>query len=316
MSHSPCTIGIDVSKTQLDLAVHPSGEQWSRPNDEAGIRATVARVAELRPMVIVLEATGGLQVPLVGALAAAGLPVVVVNPRQVRDFAKATGRLAKTDALDAAVLAQFGAAVRPTPRPLPDAATQALAALLTRRRQLLAMLVAEQNRLAGAPHALHAELRTHIRWLQKRLSRVDTELTHTIRTSPVWREKQDLLQSVPGVGPVLSSTLLAALPELGTLTARQLAALVGVAPLNRDSGTLRGHRGVWGGRAVVRHALYMGALVAARYNPVIRAFYQRLCAAGKPKKVALIACMHKLLTILNALLKHRTPWSLHHAQPS
>jgi len=316
MSQSECTIGIDVSKAQVDLAVRPSGERWSGPNDEPGIRATVARVLELRPTLVVLEATGGLEVPLVGALAAEGLPVVVVNPRQVRDFAKATGQLAKTDALDAAILARFGEAVRPTPRPLPDAATQALAALLARRRQLLEMLVAEQNRLGTAPRPIRTEIQTHIRWLERRVAQVDTDLTHTIRTSPVWREKDRLLQSVPGVGPVLSTTLLAALPELGTLTQRQLAALVGVAPLNRDSGTLRGKRTIWGGRAVVRQALYMGALVAARYNPVIRAFYQRLCATGKPKKVALVACMHKLLTILNAMLKHRTPWSTHHVQPS
>ncbi|MBI3603734.1 MAG: IS110 family transposase [Nitrospirae bacterium] len=316
MPQSECLIGIDVSKAPVDLAVRPSGTRWSSPNDEAGLRATVARVAELQPTLVVLEATGALDLPLVGALAAAGWPVVVVNPRQVRDFAKATGQLAKTDALDAAVLARFGEAVRPAPRPLPDPATQALAALLTRRRQLIEMLVAEQNRVGVAPRSIRADIQTHIRWLHKRLAQVDTDLSHTIRTSPVWREKDALLQSVPGGGPVLSSTLLASLPELGTLTQRPLAALVGVAPLNRDSGTRRGKRTIWGGRAAVRQALYMGALVAARYNPVIRAFYQRLCAAGKPQKVALVACMHKLLTILNALLKHHTPWSTHHVQPA
>jgi transposase len=256
----------------------------------------------------VLEATGGFELPLTGALAAAGLPVVVVNARQVRDFAKATGRLAKTDALDAAVLAQFAEAVRPPPRPLPDAATQALSALLTRRRQLLAMRTAEQNRVATAPPAVRREIQAHLAWLTRRLATLDDDLGRTIRESPVWREKDDLLQSVPGVGPGLARTLLAGLPELGTLTHKQVAALVGVAPLNRDSGTWRGRRMVWGGRAPVRAALYMSALVATRCNPVIRTFYQRLCAAGKAKKVALTACMHKLLTILNAMVKHRTPW--------
>jgi transposase len=262
------------------------------------------------PALIVLEATGGLELPLTGALAAAGLPVVVVNPRQVRDFAKATGRLAKTDALDAAVLAQFAEAVRPPLRPLPDAATQALSALLLRRRQLIAMLTAEKNRLGLAPTPVRKGITVHIRWLDGRLADLNEELAHTIRESPVWREKDDLLQSTPGVGPVLALTLVASLPELGTLTRQQIAALVGVAPLNRDSGRFRGTRRVWGGRAHVRAALYMSALVATRFNPVIRVFYQRLCAAGKIKKVALTACMRKLLTILNAMLRHQTPWTI------
>jgi transposase len=236
------------------------------------------------------------------------VPVVVVNPRQVRDFAKATGKLAKTDALDAQTLAHFAEVIRPELRPLPDEQTQALAAILARRRQLVEMLTAEKNRLASARTSVRKSLRTHITWLERELSHTDRDLAHAIRESPVWREKEELLQSAPGVGPVVTSTLLANLPELGTLTGKQIAALIGVAPFNRDSGTLRGTRTVWGGRAQVRAVLYMGTLVATRFNPVIRAFYQRLCAAGKPKKVALTACMRKLLIILNAMLKHRTPW--------
>ena len=308
MTDTAVFVGIDVSKEQLDVALRPSGEQWAVTHAERGITTLVRRLRRLTPTLVVLEATGGFELPLTGALAAAGLPVVVVNARQVRDFAKATGRLAKTDALDAAVLAQFAEAVRPPPRPLPDAATQALSALLTRRRQLLAMRTAEQNRVATAPPAVRREIQAHLAWLTRRLATLDDDLGRTIRESPVWREKDDLLQSVPGVGPGLARTLLAGLPELGTLTHKQVAALVGVAPLNRDSGTWRGRRMVWGGRAPVRAALYMSALVATRCNPVIRTFYQRLCAAGKAKTVALTACMHKLLTILNAMVKHRTPW--------
>lgn len=303
-------IGIDVSKDRLDLAWRPTGERWTAPNTERGIRAICRRLRTPAPTLIVLEATGGLELPLTGALAAAGLPVVVVNPRQIRDFAKATGQLAKTDALDAAVLAQFAEAVRPPVRPLPDAATQALSALLLRRRQLIGMRTAEQNRLGSSPAPMRKGIRAHITWMEGRLADLDEELATTIRESPLWREKDDLLQSTPGVGPVLALTLLASLPELGTLTRQQIAALVGVAPLNRDSGRFRGSRRVWGGRAHVRAALYMGALVATRFNPVIRAFYQRLCAAGKAKKVALTACMRKLLTMLNAMLKHRTPWTI------
>lgn len=303
-------IGIDVSKDRLDLAWRPTGERWTAPNTERGIRAICRRLRTPAPTLIVLEATGGLELPLTGALAAAGLPVVVVNPRQIRDFAKATGRLAKTDALDAAVLAQFAEAVRPPVRPLPDAATQALSALLLRRRQLIGMRTAEQNRLGSSPAPMRKGIRAHITWMDGRLADLDEELATTIRESPLWREKDDLLQSTPGVGPVLALTLLASLPELGTLTRQRIAALVGVAPLNRDSGRFRGSRRVWGGRAHVRAALYMGTLVATRFNPVIRLFYQRLCAAGKAKKVALTACMRKLLTMLNAMLKHQTPWTI------
>lgn len=300
-------VGIDVSKAPWDVALRPTG-RFVVPNDDAGIAQLLERLQATAPTLILLEATGGIELPLTGALAAAGLPIVVVNPRQIRDFAKAVGQLAKTDALDAQVLAHFAEVVRPTPRPLPDVETQELAALVTRRRQLIEMLTAEKNRVASARIVIRKQLRAHITWLERALNQADTDLAEAIRQSPVWREKEELLRSVPGIGPVLTTTLLANLPELGTLTHKQIAALVGVAPLNRDSGTLRGKRTVWGGRAQVRAALYMAAIVAARFNSVIRGFYQRLCAAGKAKTVALVACMRKLLTIVNAMLKHRTPW--------
>lgn len=316
MSPVPVFVGIDVSKDRLDIARHPTGEREAVPNAEPDIAALVVRLQACRPTLIVLEATGGFELAVTAALVAAQQPVVVVNPRQVRDFAKATGRLAKTDALDAAILAQFAEAVRPALRPIPEATMQALAAVLARRRQLVAMHTAESNRLGTALPPVRQGIRAHLTWLDRQLAQLDEDLTRAIRQSPVWREKDDLLQSAPGVGPVLARTLLAALPELGTLTRKQIAALVGVAPLNRDSGTWRGRRRVWGGRAHVRAALYMSALVATRYNPVIRAFYQRLCAAGKAKKVALTACMRKLLTMLNAMIKHRSPWGNHVAYTS
>lgn len=314
MNAEPVFVGIDVSKASLDVAVHRPATRWTVDYTEATLPSLVARLTALAPALIVLEATGGLEVPLVGAVAAAGLPVVVVNPRQVRDFAKATGRLAKTDTLDAAVLAHFAAAVQPAVRPLPDAATQGLAAVVTRRRQLVDMLTAERNRLSCAPLGLRKELQAHIRWLERRIAGLDTDLEHAIRTSPVWRAQEDLLRSVPGIGPIVARTLLAQLPELGTLAPKPLAALVGVAPLNRDSGLFRGRRKVGGGRAAVRAVLYMGTLAAVRFNPVLRPFYQRLRAAGKLPKVALTACMHKLLTILNALLKHQRRWDPAYAQ--
>jgi transposase len=305
---SPVFVGVDVSKATLDIATHPTAECWQSPNDEPGISDLVQRLRQLRPALLVLEATGGYEQPVAAACAAAGLPVVVANPRQVRDFAKATGQLAKTDAIDAAILALFAARVQPAVRPLPEADVQLLDALLTRRRQLLEMLTAEKNRLEHARPPIRRSITTHIRWLQRRLQDVDDDLDTTIQQSPIWRAKEDLLRSVPGIGPVISRTLLGELPELGALSRKQIASLVGVAPLNRDSGTLQGRRLVWGGRAPVRAALFMGALVAARHNPVIRAFYLRLRAAGKPPKVALTACMRKLLTILNAMARTNTPW--------
>jgi transposase len=314
MNAEPVFVGIDVSKASLDVAVHRPATRWTVDYTEATLPSLVARLTALAPALIVLEATGGLEGPLVGAVAAAGLPVVVVNPRQVRDFAKATGRLAKTDTLDAAVLAHFAAAVQPAVRPLPDAATQGLAAVVTRRRQLVDMLTAERNRLSCAPLGLRKELQAHIRWLERRIAGLDTELEHAIRTSPVWRAQEARLRSVPGIGPIVARTLLAQLPELGTLAPKPLAALVGVAPLNRDSGLFRGRRKVGAGRAAVRAVLDMGTLAAVRFNPVLRPFYQRLRAAGKLPKVALTACMHKLLTILNALLKHQRRWDPAYAQ--
>ena len=301
-------VGIDVSKAQLDVAVRPTGKRWTLPYDQTGIEGLIPQIVDLEPALVLLEATGGLELPLVAALAAAALPVVVVNPRQVRDFAKATGTLAKTDTLDAGVLAHFADAVRPEVRPLKDAETQVLNSLTARRRQVMSMLVSEKNRLGTAIGAVSPRIEAHIAWLEQELNDLDKGLRQTLRRSPVWREKDDLLRTVPGVGEQLSLTLLAHLPELGTLNRRQIAALVGVAPYNRDSGALRGKRAVWGGRSRVRAVLYMGALVASRHNPAIRDFYQRLLAAGKPKKVALVASMRKLLVILNGMLKHGSPW--------
>jgi transposase len=309
-----CYVGIDVSQAQLDLRQESEAPGLLVAHTEAGIVQLLNHLQGLQPTLIVLEATGGLELPLVRALADAQLPVVVVNPRQVRAFAKATGLLAKTDALDARVLARFAAAVRPAVRPVPDAATEELRGLLARRRQLLEMLTAEQQRRSRGPQRLQKRLAAHIAWLTREVSRVDDELDEAIRRSPLWREQEDLLQSVPGIGPIVTRTLLGELPELGTLNRKQIAALVGVAPFNRDSGTLRGKRTIWGGRASVRAALYMAAVVAARYNPRIRVFYQRLCAAGKAKKVALVACMRKLLTIVNAMLKHKQPWQSQQGQ--
>jgi transposase len=308
MSAPQIFVGIDVAKAQLDIALRPTGERWTVANEDASLAALVAQLQAVAPTLIVLEATGGYQRAVVAALAAAGLPVVVANPRQTRDFAKATGQLAKTDALDARALAHFAEAVRPSPRPLPDAQTAALRAVLTRRRQVIAMRTAEQNRLSSAPPTLHADLQAHITWLNQRLAALDATLDTTLRTSPVWRERETLYRSVPGIGPVCARTLLLDLPELGTLSRQRIAALAGVAPFNRDSGTLRGHRTIWGGRAALRATLYMSTLVAVRHNPVLKAFYERLVAAGKAKKVALVACMRKLLTILNAMAKQKTLW--------
>jgi transposase len=294
-----------------------SRDGFSTRNDDSGIDSLVTRLKAVSPVLIVLEATGALESPCASALAATGLPVVVVNPRQVRDFAKATGRLAKTDRIDAEVLALFGEAVRPEVRPLPDAESRRLEALCARRRQLVEMLTAEQNRLGSANEAVRSHVEEHIRWLKAQLKDLDCDLKKAIQSSPAWRDKDELLRSFKGgVGPVLRSTLIGELPELGRLNRREIAALVGVAPLNRDSGTLRGRRSTWGGRASVRRALYMSALVASRHNPTIRAFYDRLRAAGKPAKTALTACMRKLLVILNAMVRDQTRWRLASAQDS
>ena len=314
MSQEPTHVGIDVSKERIDVAVRSTGRSWSVSYDGVGVDDLVAHLKELKPAGVITESTGGLELPLVAALAAASLPVAVVNPSQVRDFARSTGRLAKTDRLDAQVLAHFGEAVRLPMRPLRDDDTQALGAVLARRWQVMGILVAEKNRLRRAAPEVRPSIEAHISWLEQELDDLDTDLHQRIHTSPVWREKDDLMHSVPGVGPQVSLTLLAYLPELGTLNRKQIAALVGVAPFNRDSGPYRGRRSVWGGRATVRSTLYMGALVASRFNPVLRDFYQRLLKAGKPKKVALTACARKLLTILNTMARTGSHLGSDHSQ--
>lgn len=301
-------IGIDVSQDTLDVATHPQQGVRSFRNTEAGISELIAYLKELAPALVVMEATGGLEMNVAAGLTAAGMPVAVVNPRQIRDYAKSMGKLAKTDKIDAQVMADFAAANRPEPRPLADAQTQALKDLLTRRSQLNEMITAEKSRLIRARAPVIGNIKAHIAFLEQEMGDTDCEIRRLIQDSPVWREKENLLQSVPGIGPVLSSTLLAELPELGALNRKQVAALAGVAPFNRDSGKLRGKRIIWGGRAKVRSPLYMSTLVATRRNQVIKAFYTRLLAAGKSKKCAITACMRKLLTIVNAMLKHRTPW--------
>jgi transposase len=306
-------VGVDVSKDRLDLALRPGDDLWQDTNDETGISRIVEKLWGLNPRLVVLEATGGLESPLVERLAAAALPVVVVNPRQIRDFARALGRLAKTDRIDALVVARFAEAVQPEVRPLPDTTAKELQALLARRRQLQEMLVAENNRLHSAGSRLRPQFKEHVEWLKRSLDEVDKELADLIRSSPIWEAKEKLLRSVPGVGPVLATTLVADLPELGSLDRRKVAALVGVAPFNRDSGQMRGKRTIWGGRPHIRTVLYMASLVASRRNPVIQVFYKRLLAAGKPKKVALVACMRKLLTILNAMVKNGCYWQLDYA---
>ncbi len=309
MKEFPLFVGIDVSKDHLDVAVRPTGEAWQVSYDSQGISDLVGRLRELAPQLVVLEATGGMELAVAGELAAANLPVVVANPRHVRDFARASGKLAKTDSLDAQVLAHFAEALQPEPRALPDADTQELGALVARRRQLVEMITAEKNRIRTATRRIRPKVQQHIRWLEENLEDLDQDLGDFIRSSPMWKDKEQLLRSTPGVGPVLSMTLLSDLPELGNLNRGEIAALVGVAPFNRDSGNFRGKRKVWGGRSQVRAALYMAALVATRYNPVLRAFYQRLCAAGKPKKVAITACMRKLLTILNVMVRDNCHWN-------
>lgn len=301
-------VGIDISKDQLDVACHPNHEIWHETNDEKGVQSLVSRLKSKSPTLIVVEATGGLEIPLVNALALAQLAVVAVNPRQVRNFAKATGKLAKTDALDAAILARFGEAIRPQVRPIKDEDTQELAALTARRRQLIGMISAEKNRLQQASKWVSKDIQATIKLLEKRLANIDGNLSNLIKDHSIWSELDRIIQSIPGAGPVLSLSLLSGLPELGKLNRREIAALVGLAPINRDSGRFRGKRSIWGGRAHIRSVLYMAALTAARCNPTIRAFYKRLIESGKKAKVALTACMRKLLTILNTMIKNRVTW--------
>ena len=302
-------VGIDVCKERLDVHFAPSGESVSVSYDASGLRELTLRLKALPVVCIALEATGKLETLAAATLAEAGLPVAVVNPRQIRDFARATGRLAKTDRIDACVIARFAEAVKPALRKVADAPSRRLGECIARRRQLGKMLTAEKNRLSRTEDlALGKTVKTHIQWLKRALTGLDARLKELVRESPIWREKEALLQSVPGIGDVVSRTLIAELPELGKLSRRQIASLVGVAPLNRDSGTMRGRRSVWGGRPTVRRALYMAALVASRKNGLIRCFYERLRGAGKRPKVALVACMRKLLTILNAMVRSGQPW--------
>ena len=301
-------VGIDVSKAWLDVAVHEKEEAFRASNEDAGIAGLVKRVRKLKPALIVLEPTGGFEMLVVAELAHAGLPVVVVNAKRIRDFARATGHLAKTDKLDAKVLAHFAAAVRPPLRSLPSEEEQQLTSLLTRRRQVIDMLTMEKNRLVTVRAKMRLEIEAHIQWLASSLKELDKEIEEFLEGTSVWKEKDALLQSVPGVGPVTSATMLGMLPELGQLNRQEIAALVGVAPVNKDSGKKQGKRRVYGGRADVRSVLYMAALAATKFNPVIREFYERLIRQGKEKKVALTACMRKLLVILNAIMHTNQPW--------
>jgi transposase len=311
MDESRAIVGIDISKDRLDVACLPAAVRTIPmfDNHAKGHAALISWLADISPRLIVLESTGGYQRVLVATLAAAGLPVVVVNPRQVRDFARALGILAKTDAIDAQVLARFGEKVNPPLRPLPDAEAAAFSELLGRRRQLIELRTAETNRLAQATaKRIKASIRAVLTVIEKQIASIDDDLDERIKHSPVWKEKHDLLTSVPGIGPQTARTLLACLPELGAISRQTVAALVGVAPINRDSGMMRGKRTTWGGRKVVRSALYMATLVATRHNPILKAHYRQLVKTGKAKKVALVACMRKLLVILNAILRNRTPW--------
>lgn len=301
-------IGIDVSKAQLDVYVHPTAQRYCFKQTNKALVTLGQSIQSLNPALVVMEASGGFESTVAGLLAALGLPVVVVNPRQVRDFARATGTLAKTDLIDAQILARFGEAVKPQVRPLPDDCTQKLSALVSRRQQIVGMLTMEKNRLTQASGPVAGSIKEHIAWLTMQLNDLDKDLRDLLHSSSIWREKENLLRTVPGVGPILAATLLAQLPELGRLNRKQIACLVGVAPMNRDSGAFKGKRIVWGGRSHVRSVLYMGTLSAIRCNPVIRAFYMRLREAGKAPKLAITACMRKLLTILNVIFKHRVPW--------
>jgi transposase len=301
-------VGIDVSKAMLDVAAYPEGSAWQVPYDEQGVAELVKRLAALTPTLVVMEATGGLERRLERVLVDAGLRLAVVNPRQVRSFAKALGRLAKTDSLDALVIARYAQSVRPEPRIVRDKRTRELEGLLNRHRQLTDMITAERNRLKSAGEGVKDSIETVIAFLERCLKDIDKDMNTAIKDLPEWREKSKLIQSVPGAGPVLACTLLSLLPELGSLNRREIAALVGVAPFNCDSGKFKGHRRIWGGRSRVRSALYMAAHSASMYNPIIKSFYERLMAAGKERKVAITACMRKLLTMLNTMIRNRTPW--------
>ncbi len=308
-------VGIDVSKGSLDVAAYSSKKQYRFSNDDAGIAEMVSALRELGPGLVVMESTGGFETRAAYALVKAAITCAVVNPREVRDFARATKKLAKTDRIDAAVLAHFAAVIKPEPHPLSAEQEQDLEAVLARRRQIVEALTAEKNRLHTAARAVVGLIREHIDFLENQLKKIDSDLRGRIQESPVQRQKYELLQSVPGVGPNLASTLIIDLPELGTLSRKQAAALSGVAPFNRDSGTMRGKRTIWGGRPQVRAVLYMATLVATRHNPAISQFYTRLVALGKAKKVALVACMRKLITILNSMLKHHTSWNTFKSAP-
>jgi transposase len=307
MNAQGMVVGIDVSKDWLDVAL--GGESLRVANDMTGISGLIDRLRDAAAQLVVMEATGGYETQAASAIAGAGLPLAVVNPRQVRDFAKATGRLAKNDRIDAHVIAAFGEAVKPQIVRLPDAEALELQELLARRSQLVAMRVQESNRLALVKGATRKQIKAHIAWLDKAIAKVNTDLTARLRTSAAWREKDELFRSMKGVGPITSGTLMAGLPELGALDRRSIAALVGIAPFNRDSGAFRGRRAIWGGRAHVRHMLYMAATTAIRSNPVIKVFYERLIGRGKPHKIAMVACMRKMLTILNAMARNNTPWT-------
>ncbi len=314
MSKAAVYVGIDVSKERLDVALRPSADCWDVSNDERGIAPLVTRLREAAPALLVLEATGGYENAAVAALAAAALPVVVVNPRQVRDFARATGLLEKTDQIDAGMLALFAERVQPQIRTLKSEEAQEFEAVLARRRQLQEMLTAEKNRTGTAHPTVKKQIAKHIRWLERELDRTEEDLDRQIKASPIWRAQDELLRSMPGVGPVLSRTLIGNVPELGRLTNKEIRKLIGVAPLAWDSGKHRGKRFTWGGRAAVRAVLYMAAVVAVRFNPVIRAFYERLLARGKEKKVALVACMGKMLGILNSMVRNGTYWDPNYAR--
>jgi transposase len=309
MSTSAYFIGIDVSKDRLDVSVRPSNEKMSFTNGDDDIDLLIQRLQSLQPELIVMEATGSYHQLVLGRLLAVGLAAIAINPRQARDFARAIGRIAKSDSIDADVLAEFGEKIRPQVRAIADQATQELDAICTRRRQLVSMVIAEKNRYPAAPASIRPQIKKHILWLEKQIDELENDLDKLIRSTPAWREKDDLLRSCKGIGPTTSHTMLASLPELGTLSRRRIAALVGVAPFNRDTGKYRGQRHIYGGRTDVRSVLFMATLAAIRFNPVIRAFHKKLIAAGKAKKVAITACMRKLLTILNAMVRNNTRWN-------